>query len=236
MVQPRPHRPATAASEVHPTGCCVCGAATHDRFALCYCCATLVGQLQMPLAPLVAMVDYRVRDQIHRRLRGYKDAPVAEARQMYLGQLSRFVDQWMAAHGSGLSRRLGCAWDVVTTVPSSRRPAGAPVDAIVARAPDLQGLHRRLLVRGPGPTGHLAAHRQGFSPAPDLDVGRLRDRTVLVVDDSVTTGARAQSAVAALWIAGVRVVGILAIGRAVAPDGTCPPGTIGGELSPEQDE
>jgi predicted amidophosphoribosyltransferase len=34
----------------------------------------------------------------------------------------------------------------------------------------------------------------------------------------VTTGARAQSAAAALRLAGARVVGILVVGRALAPD------------------
>jgi orotate phosphoribosyltransferase len=36
-----------------------------------------------------------------------------------------------------------------------------------------------------------------------------------VFDDSITTGSRAQSAAAALRMAGAQVVGILAVGRAV---------------------
>ena len=107
----------------------------------------------------------------------------------------------------------------MTTVPSSVRPDSSPVDAIVERIAGLQDLHRRLLVRGPCPTDHLAADRRGFVPAPGVDLRRLRNRDVLVVDDSVTTGARAQSAVAALRIAGAHVAGVLAVGRAVAPHG-----------------
>jgi adenine/guanine phosphoribosyltransferase-like PRPP-binding protein len=40
--------------------------------------------------------------------------------------------------------------------------------------------------------------------------------TVLVVDDSVVTGARAQSAAAALRLAGAEVVGVVVLGRFLA--------------------
>jgi adenine/guanine phosphoribosyltransferase-like PRPP-binding protein len=42
---------------------------------------------------------------------------------------------------------------------------------------------------------------------------------VLVFDDSVTTGARSQSAAAALRMSGAHVVGILVVGRAHPPAG-----------------
>jgi hypothetical protein len=197
--------------------CCVCEGETHGPFALCYCCGILVGQLQLPLVPVVTMVEYQVADRMHRQLRGYKDAPVQEARQMHLRQLARLVGDWMVTDGQELGRRLGSSWDVVTTVPSSQRPAGAPVDAIVAMVPGLQRLHSRMLVRGPSPTDHLVADRQGFVFDPGLDLELFRNRTVLVVDDSVITGARAQSAAAALRLGGVRVAGVLAVGRTVDP-------------------
>ena len=200
-------------------GCQVCGRPTHGAFARCYCCTSLVGQLQMPLASLVAMVEYRVEyrvgDRMHRRLRGYKDAPVGEARTVYAGQLAWMMERWMTANGSWLSGRVEGVWDVVTTVPSSRRPGPPPVDAIVGGVPSLCDLRRSLLVRGPGPTGHLLADRHGFVPAPGLDLDQLRNLAVLVIDDSVTTGARAQSAAAALRLAGARVAGVLVIGRAM---------------------
>ena len=203
----------------HPANCApcaVCGGPTRAPFVRCFCCTRLVIQLQLPLVPLVAMADYRPGDGLHRRLRGYKDAPLAEARQVYLGQLVRYADGWLSVHRQDLERQLG-QWDTVATVPSSRRPGHAPVDAIVGRLPALRGLHRPLLVRGPRPTDHLVADRRGFAlgHGPGTAHGELGDRTVLVVDDCVTTGARAQSAAAALRIGGARVAGILAIGRAV---------------------
>jgi adenine/guanine phosphoribosyltransferase-like PRPP-binding protein len=196
--------------------CQVCGGPTPGRFALCFCCATLVGQLRMPLAPVVALVEYRVGDDMHRRLRGYKDAPVSEARDVLAGELAALVEAWLARDACSRRLRPGSGWDVVATVPSSARPAGAPVDAVVSRVPDLARRHRRLLVRGSQTTGHLRAARRGFAVPPEIDREWLRQRRILVVDDTIITGARAQSAAAALRMAGGRVAGVVVVGRVVS--------------------
>jgi len=203
--------------------CCVCGVGTHGGFALCFCCGVLVEQLRLPLVAMVAMAEYRPADPLHRRLRGYKDAPVSEARMAYRRQLVAWVGTWLSMNGPGLAGRLGCRWDVVTTVPSSRRPAVVPVESIVEDVPALATRHRRLLVRGTRPVDHLRADRRGFVPAPGVDGRALADRAVLLVDDSVATGARAQSAAAALRLSGIRVAGILVIGRALARVGSAVP-------------
>ena len=62
----------------------------------------------------------------------------------------------------------------------------------------------------------LRAGRDVFATAPGVDRAGLDDLPVLVFDDTVTTGAAAQSAAAALRLAGARVVGVLAMGRALA--------------------
>jgi adenine/guanine phosphoribosyltransferase-like PRPP-binding protein len=196
-------------------GCSVCGGPTRTGFTCCFCCSTLVRQLQLPLAPVVAMAEYRVGDPLHRRLRGYKDAPVAEVRRDHAHRLAGLAEAWMAAHGRRLTQRFGADWDVVATVPSSCRPSGPPVDAVVSRIPMLNRDLRPVLARGPDPLGHLRASRRGFELRADADRSGLRSRSVLVVDDSITTGARAQSAVAAIRLGGVEVIGILVLGRAV---------------------
>ncbi len=195
--------------------CRVCGGAAPAGFAHCFCCATLVRQLRMRLVPVVAVAEYRVGDRLHRRLRGYKDAPVAEARETCATHLADLVARWMAADPTRLPRRFGSGWDLVATVPSSGRPVGAPADTLVLRVPALAPAHRTLLVRGPEPTGHLRAARRGFEVAASVDRESLRDRRVLVFDDSITTGARAQSAAAALRMAGADVIGVVAVGRVV---------------------
>jgi hypothetical protein len=202
-----------------PARCRICTGPLSRSFALCYCCDTLVGQLQVPLVPMVTMVEYRLGDRMHQRLRGYKDAPVAEARDRYRDELVTMATRWLHQNHRQLGRRFGSPWDAVATVPSSRRPGRAPADAVVTRVPDLGALHRPLLIRGRGCTDHLRADRLGFELASGVDHRQLRSQRVLLVDDSVVTGARAQSAAASLRLGGAQVVGVLAIGRTVRPEG-----------------
>ncbi len=212
------------------TSCGICGAPAAPGFALCFCCGILVRQLRMPLVPIVPIADYRFGDPLHRRLRSYKDAPVAETRESCVRWLGAMAEAWLVAVGTaGRARALG-DWNLVATVPSSARPSGVPVDAVVRCLPSLACRHRTLLVRGPEPTGHLRAARGGFALGPGLDRDRLRGEAVLVVEDSVVTGARAQSAAAALRLAGARVTGVLALGRLVS-DGHPGTGRTGARLT-----
>lgn len=195
-------------------GCPVCRRPAGPGFALCFCCGILVRQLRMPLVPVEVVTDYRVGDGLHRALRGYKDAAVDEARTTYCLALARHLATWMADPDGRLARRFG-RWNLVVTVPSTQRPSGSPVDALVARVPALACRHHPLLERGPDVTGHLLASRRGFSVCPSVDPLWLARSRALVVDDTLTTGARAQSAAAALRMAGARVVGVVALGRAL---------------------
>jgi adenine/guanine phosphoribosyltransferase-like PRPP-binding protein len=208
--------------------CRVCAGPTHFGFAVCYCCSVLIRQLHMPLTPVVAVADYRIGDEMHRHLRGYKDAPVGEARRGHVEELTARIDDWLACHRGQLPARFGSGWDVIATVPSSCRPRGAPVDALVSGVGELRRRWEPLLIRGGDTTDHLVASRHGFEVAASVDRAWLRRRSVLVVDDTIITGARAQSAAAALRLNGAAVAGILVVGRGLAPlarrrPGLCPP-------------
>jgi predicted amidophosphoribosyltransferase len=181
----------------------------------------------MPLAPVVVVADYRTGDHLHRRLRGYKDATAPEARRAHAVALAAVLEPWMAANRESLRRRFGSGWDLVVPVPSTHRPVGAPVDALISLVPELALRHCALLARGPEPTGHLRAGRRGFVLASGTDRTWLKHRRILVFDDTITTGARAQSSVAALRIAGARVVGVVAVGRALGAVDLRLPATIG---------
>ena len=214
-------RPSTVAEWSNPPdghpGCRVCGRAVgsereEGRLFICFCCRKVAGQLHLPLVPLVALSEYRVGDATHRRLRAYKDAPVAEARERCRVELVAELARRCAAPLSGLG-----PWTVVTTVPSSTRPGGAPAERLVDGVPQLAERHLRLLVRGRGSGGHLQAGRDVFTPDTGVDRAGLADLSVLIFDDTTTTGAAVQSAAAALRLAGARVVGALVMGRALAP-------------------
>ncbi len=203
-------RPPTAG---RGTPCTVCGRGVPGQVRVCYCCRALAGQLRLPLVRLTAVVSYRVGDRTHRLLRGYKDAPQAESRVACRGELATLVAGWFASPGSVPAPSGDRTWTVVTGVPSTCRPGRAPVERLIEAVPDLAVRHRPLLVRGTGTLDHLVADRSGFALAPGVDRSWLAGQRVLVLDDSTVTGARAQSAAAALRLAGGRVTGVLAVGR-----------------------
>ena len=198
-----------------PVRCCpVCGRVVHGTGPVCFCCRTVAAQLGLPLVPLVPLCEYRVGDRVHRRLRAYKDSPVVEVRTRSHATLVADLARWCADPTSAWARL--DPWAVVTTVPPSTRPGGAPAERLVDGVPGLADRHLRLLVRGRGSGGHLRAGRDVFAPAPGVDREGLVGLPVLVFDDTTTTGAAVQSAAAALRLAGARVVGAVVMGRALA--------------------
>lgn len=201
--------------------CRFCHGPTQPGYRRCFCCAAVAAHLGLPLVPVIPMTTYRLGDHMHRILRRYKDAPVAATRQRCTDQCARLLAAFVDRNREGIGARSGGPWDTVVTVPSSTRPGEPPVDAVVARVPALAADHRSLLVRGPGPLDHLQPSRSGFVIHPLVEPTGLGRYRVLVVDDTYTTGSRAQSAAAALRLARMRVGAILVLGRVVAPQ-SCP--------------
>jgi hypothetical protein len=159
---------------------------------------------------------------------GYKESPVDDVRRHCSVVVDHLFTWFLRQH-----RR--CVFDqfrgppmLVLPVPSTSRP-GPPSLARVAglntHLPDaLQcGTHAPplwcpdVLQRTVVPVGHMAAHPEAFEvPAW---AGPLVTRTdVVLLDDTYVSGARAQSAAAALRRAGADMVLIVPLGRVIRPD------------------
>lgn len=201
--------------------CRFCRGPTQPGYGRCFCCATVAAQLGMPLVPVVSMTTYRLGDEMHQTLRRYKDDPSASTRRRAVDRCVAMLAVFVDGHRTGIEAQSGGAWDTVVTVPSSTTPGRSPVDAVVSEVGSLAVAHRHVLVRGPGRLDHLHPSRSGFVVDPRIDRATLGRRRALVVDDSYTTGARAQSAATALRLVGMRVGAILALGRVIAPR-SCP--------------
>ena len=78
--------------------------------------------------------------------------------------------------------------------------------------PQLREQYEPLLQRGASEITHTVARDDGFAA-----LRRLNGERVLLVDDTFTSGARAQSAASALNNAGAQVVAIVPIGRVITP-------------------
>ena len=175
----------------------------------CYRCAQY-GRWVDAAAP----ISYSVGgEQLHHALTNYKRLTGEPGRSFVVG-LAAVLWRHLDDHEGCLARAAGVArFDVVTTVPSSdpERQETHPLQQLVGTlVGPARERYERLLIR----TGAAAGpHR--FNPNKYEAIGEVGGRSVLLVDDTWTTGANAQSAAAVLKTAGAGQVAALVIGRYV---------------------
>ncbi len=178
-----------------------------DGFSRCYACAHGESRLAA-LAP----ISYSVSGgQLHHALAGYKRLTGALARRMSV-ELAAVLWRYLAAHERCVARAAGTdRFAIVATVPSGDRARDArhPLRPIVAElSVPTRGRHERLLHRS-----ELAVADREFDPRRFEVTRRLSGEAVLLIDDTWTTGASAQSAAAALAEAGAGAVAAVVVGR-----------------------
>lgn len=168
-------------------------------------------QLGRRPAPVVPISPVAVPSPLYAVLRDYKDGPVAEARARCRRLVSSLFESFLERHLDCLEALAGGRLEVTSVVPPTSRP-GAPPLAVPSCAPAAGAV----LQRGPGRLGHLRASRVGFTVPPEA-AELVACRRILLLEDTLTTGARAQSAAAALADAGAATVVVLVLGRVVRP-------------------
>ena len=183
-----------------------------DGAAGCYPCAHYGGWVDA-----ASPISYSVAGgPLHQALRNYKRLTGPAARFFVVG-LAAVVWRHLALHERCLARAAGVGgFDVVTTVPSSDGARGEPhpLDELVGElVGPVRGRYERLLRR----TG-AAVTPHHFNIHKYEAVRNVGDRSVLLVDDTWTTGANVQSAAVALKGAGAGRVAALVIGRYVNRD------------------
>lgn len=156
---------------------------------------------------------YELGGQLHVMLRDYKDSRWPAVRRRHARDLAAVLARFLAGHLACLTARLAGSVDLVTTVPSTRsREEVHPLVAVVRMVSALRRVHKEVLV-----PDQSSVDRSASDNAFAVD-GAVDGQHVLVVDDTFTTGARAQSAASALKIAGAAAVGVLVLGRVVRPE------------------
>jgi hypothetical protein len=176
--------------------------------------------LGLPLAPVVPARLCPLPGPLYTVLLGYKEAPVAEARLRFAAIVRVLLCSFLHSNGGRLAALVGGPFDLVALVPSTHRPGVAPLGLVeglghdVAAAlptarwtPDL--LRRADRPGGPPPVAHMRPDPAAFSlPAP---------ARTSVAGARVLSGARSQSAAAALARAGARGTVITPLGRVLRP-------------------
>jgi hypothetical protein len=160
---------------------------------------------------------------------GYKEAPVEEARRRFAGLIRDGFAAFFARHLPCVEAALGGPVDLAVPVPSTSRPGWAPLARVGGLAELICSLgattrwspavlDRSVGPVGPvGPVGHMHPNRDAFA-VTEVAGGLVRGARVLVLDDTYVSGARSQSAAAALRRAGARSTLIVPLGRVLRPD------------------
>ena len=190
--------------------CAACRGPAHPDYLHCFHCASHAERVPGLLADAVVPLSYALKGGRYAHdLWVYKSAlPGAGiARLSLLSLLLVFLRDHCA-----------CAWRLAG--------GGAPTHvAVVPSTRGRQGRHPLETLAAPVlalPWAHLAAAPQPEPPDPedrDLSLrrfvvaGRLTGAHVLLLDDTWTTGSRAQSAAAALKLAGAARVAVVVLGR-----------------------
>lgn len=189
-----------------PAVCEICFDLTagHRR---CYGCAHAGDWLDA-----VAPISYSVaHEQLHHALAGYKRPPTVIARRFEI-ELAAVLWRHLAVHERCVARAAGTeGFELLTTVPSStrERDRSHPLHRMVGELTGpTRDRHERLLRRSTATVGPRRLSACKFEAVRDLS-----GATVLLIDDTWTTGANARSAAAALKAAGARVVAAVVIGR-----------------------
>jgi predicted amidophosphoribosyltransferase len=178
-----------------------------DGYERCYACEHGGNSIDV-----VAPVSYSIAgEQLHHALAAYKRSTASWTHAL-VGQLAAVLWRHLAGHESCLARRAGVErFPLVTVVPSGHRDRETPhpLRAVVAEIiVPTRDRYAPLLRRTEHP-----APLHAFTPDRFAATGPLHGEPVLLIDDTWTTGASAQSAAATLKQAGAGAVAAVVIGR-----------------------
>jgi predicted amidophosphoribosyltransferase len=178
-----------------------------DGYELCYACEHGGDSIDV-----VAPISYSVAgEQLHHALAGYKRLPADWARTLTC-QLAAVLWRHLAQHERCLASAAGVErFTRVTVVPSgtASRTSQHPLQEIVSGLVEpTRGRYTPLLRRTAHP---VSLH--SFSPDRFAATSALSGEAVLLIDDTWTTGASAQSAAATLKKAGSGPIAAVVIGR-----------------------
>jgi hypothetical protein len=178
-----------------------------DGYERCYSC-----EHGNDVLDAVAPISYSVAGgPLHRALSGYKRLPVPLALPFRL-ELARILRRYLDKHEACVARAARTpGFELVTAVPSCdrQRDEKHPLPQLVSIALGRTGDgHERLLTRTAFDTGD-----RSYDFLKYIAVRPLDGESVLLIDDTWTTGANAQSAAAALKGAGAGKVAAVVIGR-----------------------
>lgn len=205
-----------------PGACHVCCGPASGPDRICFACRLVARRLGAVLSPVLPMQLCPLPGPLYTVLKGYKEAPVAEARDRFGPIVRSLTVAFLHGHAGCIDALAGGRPHFVLPVPSTLRPGGSPIARVPGLAADtesaLPGVRwTGLLCRTSEPVGHMQPSARAFAVPPTLRC-RVAGRSLILLDDTYVSGARSQSAAAALRRAGAASVVVVALGRVLRPD------------------
>lgn len=195
-----------------PGVCAVCHGCPNPGWSTCWSCDQVMSQVSRPCRLVIPVSLYKIPSQLHTDLAGYKRSTHPPVRQQSSRRIIAILCHFLQEHRPCIARAAGGDWTTITNVPSTSTAGPHALVGALGLVPSFMAEYEALLDRGPTPIGHLTASDSGF-----VALRRFAGERVLLIDDTFTSGARAQSAASTLALAGADVVAIVAIGRVVDP-------------------
>jgi hypothetical protein len=186
----------------------------------------VASRLGLSLVPVLPAYLCPVPGPLYTVLMGYKEAPVDEARRRFAQRIDRLFADFFVTHRTCLAEATRDGVDLILPVPSSSRPGRASLEAVdglagrsIASVPPGATWAPRVLQRADGGIGigHMRPDARAFAVS-DAWRPAVRGSRVLLLDDTYVSGARGQSAAAALRLGGARSVLIVPLGRVIRPE------------------
>lgn len=194
-----------------PGVCRVCWGFIDPDYETCYKC----GHQPDCLDAVVPITYSEHLGQMHLALRNYKDGDTAGIRRHDTIRLAAILWRFLRDHELCVAQAAGVtSFDLVTIVLSSKpeRDKHSAFAELTGWAEPIRSRLQRALE----PTGEVDGRE--FNSNRYRSTTSVSGKTVLLLDDTWTTGGHAQSAAHALTTAGAQKVALVVIGRHVRRD------------------
>jgi len=194
-----------------PGICRVCWGFVDPSYETCFKC----GHQPDSLAATVPITYSEHLGQMHLALRNYKDASNPSIRRHDATRLAAILWRFLRDHEACVAGAAGVGgFDLVTIVPSSNpeRDKHSPFAELTGWIEPIKSRLQRTLA----PTGEVEGRE--FDANRFRPTAEMSGESVLLLDDTWTSGGHAQSAAHALTAAGAQQVALVVIGRHVRRD------------------
>lgn len=205
-------------TRVLPAGegvCKICHSQPGHGMAICSSCEYVMRRLSRPVGLVVPISLSEGTGALHHSLKYYKSDDTPEFyRQKYRREIAALLHRFVKEHRGCIAAAAGADWDVVTIVPSTSGRTGVhPFEDVLQVSRFLFAEYRALLVRSAVEVAPRQPHDSLFEVTEPV-----HGRSILILDDTFTSGARSESAASALQLAGATVVGIVPVARYMNPE------------------